>query len=87
MHDRTSADRRAATRWVWPMLGQCAIPREAAQLLRTTACKLPSQLHTSLVRSYLLSFNLVCVCVFRISEKNVGIYIVSSNTTEKLCYV
>lgn len=49
---RTSAVRRAATRWAWPMSGRCAIPREAARLSRTTACKLPSQLHTSSVRSH-----------------------------------
>lgn len=60
---RTSAARRAATRWVWPMSGQCAIPREAARLSRTTVCRLPSQLHMSLVSSHLLSHGWAAVGV------------------------
>ncbi len=48
-------DRRAATRWVWLMSGRCVIPREAAQLSKTMASKLPSQLHMSSVSSHLLS--------------------------------
>lgn len=52
---RTSADTIAVTRWVLPMLGRCAIPREAVRLLRTMGCKRPSQLHMSLVSAHVLS--------------------------------
>lgn len=53
---RTSVDTITVTRWVWLMLGRCAIPREAVQLLRTMGCKLPSQLHMSLVSAHVLSY-------------------------------
>lgn len=59
---RTSVDRRAATRWVWPTLGRCVIPRGAAQSSRTTACRQLSQLHTSSVRLHVLLNGLKC-CV------------------------
>lgn len=46
---RTSADRRAATRWAWPTWGRCATPRGAAWSSRTTACRRPSPPRTSSV--------------------------------------
>lgn len=58
---RTSAAGRVATRWALLMLGRCVIPREAAQSSRTTACRLPSRLHMSLVRSF--GWSGVCACV------------------------
>lgn len=45
----------AATRWVWPMLGLCVTPKEAARSSKTMACKVLSRLHTSLVRGHLRS--------------------------------
>lgn len=61
---RTSADRTAVTRWAWLTWGQCAIQREVAQSLRTTACKPPSQLHMSLVSTRYRHLVVVCARVW-----------------------